>query len=319
VTDGTFLAAAQEGQPVPGIAGATWGATLDSAVLANEGSAGFSGDTLLGVPTTEDEVLVLGAGVLAREGITIPAGQLGAEAWENFATEGLWISLDGGRWLADGDLAGDTATDGIVAVDGGVVVQEGVILAGSGFADAVDDNGVVGVHMDPAGNWFVRGNNDLTEDDWIYRNGAVLTTLGDAIYNGALETWTDAEFSDCFFFHVGSLNGDFVIGGVSDGATPANAVLVLNETHEVVREGDAFDLDGDGVFDDDTFFNTFGNDDGVLTAGAQLYFTATIRNGAGTVVGQGYFVADLRSVISAIFSDGFESGVPWRWSSFVAF
>jgi uncharacterized repeat protein (TIGR01451 family) len=297
---GTFTAAAQEGQPAGPIVGATWGGTLDSGVVASGGAVGLSSDLLGGVPATQDDVLVLGPALLAQEGVTVPPGQLGAEAWENFSLEDFWVSADGSGWLAQGDLLGATTTDEVVAVNGTVVVQEGVILTGSGFANPVDSGGIVGVHMDPAGNWYVRGNNDATEDDWIYGNGAVLATLGDPIYAGSPEVWSDAEFTDCFFFHVGNGNGDFVLGGVSDGPTTANGVLALNLTDEVVRESDAFDLDGNGMFDDDTFFNTFGNDDGVLTDAGFLYFTATIKNGAGTVVGQGFFRADLTTLIGGV-------------------
>lgn len=297
VSGGTFSAAAQEGQPIPALPGATWDDTLDSAVVASDGTVGLSADLVDGVPTTQDDVLVLGATLLAQEGVTVPTGQVGTEFWENFALDGFWIAADGSSWIAEGDLTGATATDEVVVVDGAVVVQEGVVLAGSGFPNPVDAAGIVGIHMDAAGNWFVRGNNDVSEDDWIYGNGAVLATLGAPIFTGSAEVWSDAEFADCFFLHVGGAGGHFVIGGVSDGPTAANGVLVLDATDEVLRESDPFDLDGNGMFDDDTFFNTFGNDDGVLTDAGLFYFTATIKNGAGTVIGQGFFVADLSGLI----------------------
>lgn len=291
---GVFTAAAQEGQPIPALPPATYDDTVESAVIASDGTVGLSADGIDGgPPTTEDDILVLGATLLAQEGVTVPAGQIGTEFWENFDLNDFFISADGSSWLVQGDLTGSTATDGVVVVDGTVVVQEGVILAGSGFLDPVDTSGIVGVHMDAGGNWFVRGNNDVSEQDWIYRNGAVIATLGDPIFTGSAEVWTDAEFGDCFFLHVGNANGDYVIGGVSDGPTVANGVLVLNGTDEVVRESDPFDLDGNGMFDDDTFFNTFGNDDGVLTDAGLFYFTASIKDGSGTVIGQGFFVADL--------------------------
>jgi len=297
VSGATFTAAAQEGQPVPAIAGATWGSTLESAMIASDGTVGFVSDSVGGVPTTENEVLALGAAILAQEGVDMPTGQLGAEAWDNFDINDIWISADGSSWLAQGDLTGSTTTDDVVVVDGAVVVQEGVVLAGSGFADPVDSSGIVGVHMDPGGNWYVRGNNDVSEQDWVYSNGSVLATLGDPIYAGSIESWSDAEFLDCFFLHVANSNGDFIIGGVSDGPTATNGVLVLNNTDEVVREGDPFDLDGNGMFDDDTFFDTFGNDDGWLTDGGLFYFVATIQDGTDNRIGQGLFVADLSALL----------------------
>jgi hypothetical protein len=293
----TYTAAAREGDPVPGIAGATWGATLETPVITSTGTVGFSSDTLLGVPTTEDEVLVLGTTILGREGITVPTGQLGTEFWENFDLDDYWISADGAHWLAQGDLTGATATDGVVVVDGGVVVQEGVVLPGSGFPEPVDLTGIVGVHMDAAGNWLVRGNNDVTEQDWVYRNGAVVAQRGGPIHTGATELWSDTEFADCFFLNVGNSRGDFVIGGVSDGPTATNGLMVLNATRVIVREGDPVDLNGNGLPDDDAFFNTFGNDDAHLTRTGLLYVVATMRNGAGTVIGQGVFEIDVSEYV----------------------
>lgn len=293
-----FTAVAQEGQPIPVLPPATYDDILESPVVAGDGTVGFSADGVDGgPPTTQDDLLILGATLLAQEGVTVPPGQIGTEFWDNFDLSDFHISADGSHWLVEGDLTGSTSTDDVVAVDGTVVVQEGAILAGSGFPDPVDLSGIVGVHMDPAGNWYVRGNNDVSEQDWIYGNGAVLATLGDPIFTGSLETWTDAEFGDCFFLHIGDSSGNFVIGGVSDGPTDSNGVLVLNLTDEVVRESDPFDLDGNGMFDDDTFFNTFGNDDGVFTDAGLFYFTATIKDGAGTVIGQGFFVADLSGLL----------------------
>lgn len=313
VSGGIFTAAAQEGQPGP-VGGSSWGATLDSGVVTASGTVGLAG-SLTGVPTTEDEVLVLGAAVLGQQGVTIPGGQLGTEFWEFFDTDDFFVSADGSHWIVQGDLTGDSNTDDVVAVDGVVVVQEGVVLPGSGFAEPVDLSGIVGVWMDPAGNWFVRGNNDVSEQDWIYRNGAVLVKTGDPIWPGSAESWTDAEFADCFFFHVGNSLGNFVLGGVTDGPTTANGVLVFNNRFVVARESDPIDLDGNGMFDDDVFINTFGNDDGVLTDDGMLYFTVTLKDGTGVGIGDGFFRVDLSSIGTPIFDDGFESGDTSAWTT----
>lgn len=290
---GSFTAAAREGDAVGGLPGATWGSVLESAVIDSAGTVGWVSDALLGIPTMQDEVVAFGATILAQEGVTAPSGQVGTETWENFDIDDFWVSADGAHWLAQGDLGGATTADDVVVVDGAVVVQEGSILAGSGFAEPVDGEGIVGVHMDAAGNWMVRGNNDVTELDWVYRNGAVVTQRGASIHSGATELWSDAEFPDCFFLHVGNARGDFIIGGVSDGPTVSNGVLVLNNERVVVREGDPIDLDGNGMADDDAFFNTFGNEDAHLTDAGLFYIVATIRNGTGLVIGQGVFELDL--------------------------
>lgn len=306
---GTATYAAREGGAIPGLPGGLWGASLNGSVLASDGRVGLAGTTITGVPADQNDVLVLDAVILAQSGVTQPGNQLGAEFWENFTMDAFWLSAEGGRWLAQGDLTGATTTDGVVVVDAAVVVQEGVPLAGTAFAEPVDLSGIVGTGLAPGGRWFVRGNNDVTEIDWVYSNGAVLATLGQPVAGDPAETWTDVEFADCFFMHVGDGLGNYVIGGVSNAPTASNGVLVLNGDEVIAREGDPIDIDGNGVFDDDAFFNTFGNDDGALTDEGLFYFVATIRNAAGTQTGQGFFVA-ATVLTERIFADGFELPVP---------
>lgn len=309
ISAGTATYAAREGEAIPGLSGGVWGVNLNSTVLASDGRVGLAAPTITGVPIDQNDVLVLDAAILAQSGVSLPSGQVGNEFWEAFDPDDFWISADGSRWLAQGDLAGNADTDDVVVVDGVVVVQEGVPLAGTAFLEPVDLSGIVGVSMAPGGRWFVRGNNDVTEVDWVYSNGALLATLGDPVAGDPAETWTDAEFSDCFFLHVGDSFGNYVIGGVSTGPTASNGLLVLNGEEVIAREGDPIDIDGNGVFDDDAFFNTFGNDDGALTDAGLFYFVATIRNGAGAQIGQGYFVA-ATVLTERIFADGFELPVP---------
>jgi hypothetical protein len=296
---GGITIAAQEASAAPALAGAFWGSTIESGVILADGTVGLVSDSITGagVTTADDEILVRGATLLSREGITVPAGQLGSEAWENFDVDDIFMSADGVHWLAQGDLSGSTTTDDVVVVDGTVVIQEGVILAGSGFANPVDGSGIVGVHMTAGGQWFARGNNDTSELDWVYGSGGVVTSGGSPITGGAAELFDDTDFSDLFFLHVGNSNGDFIIGGVTSAASTANGVLVLNNDTVVVRESDPIDLDGNGMFDDDAFFDTFGNDDGHLTDAGIFYFVATIKDGTDTRIGQGFFSTDLTGII----------------------
>jgi hypothetical protein len=296
---GSVSIAAQEGSAIPALVGAFWGSTIEAGVILDDGTVGLVSDSITGagVTTSDDEILVQGATLLGREGITVPSGQLGSESWENFDVDDIWISADGAHWLAEGDLTGTTVSDDVVVVDGAVVIQEDVILAGSGFVNPVDASGIVGVHMTAGGQWYARGNNDTTEQDWVYGSAGLVTAGGSPITGGAAELWDDTDFSDLYFLHVGNANGDFVIGGVTSAASIANGVLVLNNDTVVVRESDPIDLDGNGMFDDDTFFDTFGNDDAHLTDAGVLYLVATIKDGTGTRVGQGFFSIDLTGVI----------------------
>jgi len=300
VSAGTFSAVAQEGGSAdPPLTGATWGSTLETPLITDTGVVGFVSDTVGGLPTTEDEVLILGTTLLAQEGVTVPTGQVGGatEFWENFDLDDVWINSDGSSWIAQGDLTGDTNTDDVVVVDNAVVIQEGSVIAGSGFPNPVDASGIVGVSMDPAGNWFARGNNDISETDWVVRNGTVIAQTGAPAFTGATENWSDVEFSDCFFLHVGDAGGNWIIGGVTDAPTATNGLLVLNGTTEVLRESDPIDLDGNGTYDDDAFVDTYGNDDAYIDGNGILYIVATIKDGTGARIGQGLLTVDLSTLI----------------------
>jgi subtilisin-like proprotein convertase family protein len=294
--DGTTVTViANEGTAtgLPTLPGTTWGAILESPAIANDGTVGFSADTVLGLPSTQDDLLVIGSTVVAQEGVTIPTGQIGTEAWENYDLGEFWTSADATDWIIQGDLLGAAATDGVVVVNGAVVIQEGVILPGSGYTETVGATGNINLHMDGGGGWMARGSNTGSGNDWVYRNSALVAELNEPIFVGATEVYSDAGFASTFFLNVGNSNGDYVIGGVTNGATTSNAVLVHNNTTLIAREGDPLDINGNGSNDDDAFINTFGNDDGYLSDAGIYYFMATIRNAAGAQTGQGFFSIDL--------------------------
>lgn len=294
---GPISVAAQEGGAIAALPGATWGSTLESPAIQADGTVTLSSDSIGGATTGTDDIVVQGSSLLAQEGVTVPPGQVGSEAWESFDVNAVFVSADGDHWLAKGDLFGSSISDDVVVVDGAVVIQEGVVLPGSGFPNPVDGSGIVGVFMGAGGHWFARGNNDSSELDWVYSNGVVLAQKGATIDGNFAEVWDDTDFSDLFFLHVANGNGDFVIGGVTDAPSTTNGVLVLNNDTVVVRESDPIDLDGNGMFDDDTFFDTFGNDDGHLTDAGIFYVVATIKDGTGTRLGQGFFSIDLTGVV----------------------
>ena len=298
---GTVLA--KEGDLIdpilPALAGSTWDDTLDSAVLTDTGLAGWSADGIDGgsVVAADDDLVLLGNMIVARE-LQVPMGQLimPDAAWENFDVDDWFVNTDGSRILIDGDMDGPTASDAIVTLNGTVVLQENAIIPGSGFAEPIDSLGIVQVWMDPAGNWYARGNNDVTEQDWVVRNGVVVAT-SDALQEivaGSGEHWDDTSFSDCFFAMDGNASGSYLIAGVTDNANGLiNGVIVVYDSMGngtvVAREGDPVDADENGMFDDDRFLNTFGNDDIRLLPDGTVVFVATVRNGAGTSIEQGLF------------------------------
>ncbi|MBL8753847.1 MAG: hypothetical protein JNK15_11170, partial [Planctomycetes bacterium] len=101
--------------------------------------------------------------------------------------------------------------------------------------------------------------------------------------------------------------GQFVFGGVTSVPASSNGVLVFDDgagfRRVVARESDPIDLDGNGLFDDDRFFNTFGDDDVLLQDDGTIVFTATMKNAAGAAVDQGLFKLVPRSA-SCTFRNG---------------
>jgi hypothetical protein len=291
---GTYTVHAQEGLDIPQLPGAElWNDNLENVQITDAGVVSFEAN-LIQFPTStnNDEIFVSGANLLYLEDTTVPAGQLSglSDAWDNLGFDDAWVSADGLHVVMKGDLLGVTTADDVIVYDGTVMLQEGFVIPGSGFAEPIDAAGIVEVAMGFDGAWFARGNNDVTEVDWVVRNGVVIAREGGLVLASGTELWDDTTFSDCFFAHQGDSNGNWVVGGVTDNVDPLrNGVIVLNGTTEIVREGDPIDVDGNGLFDNDAFFNTFGNDDLVLFDNGDLLFVASIRNAAGTAYAQGLF------------------------------
>ncbi|KAA0237229.1 hypothetical protein EDM76_06850 [bacterium] len=64
--------------------------------------------------------------------------------------------------------------------------------------------------------------------------------------------------------------------------------MVYNGTTVLMREGDPIDHDNNGFFDDDVFLASFQPNDMHLTDSGLVYFLATLRNGAGTALGDAF-------------------------------
>jgi hypothetical protein len=300
IAGGSFTVLAQEGQSVtpflPSLIG-TWDDIMDTCRLTALGPI-WSADGIDGLPggLIGDEVQMIPGGFL-QESVDIPIGQAGGAmaAWENFDFEDLFVSTDGSIYLLQGDTDAATTDDDILTLNNVVVLQENQVIPGGPFAEPIDLNGIVQAGLDYGNNWYARGNNDVTEQDWVVRNGIVVAFSDglDPIVPGANEHWDDTDFGDCFFLFDGNQTGAYIIGGVTDAASDRNGVIVYDDGSGnrvvAVRENDAVDIDGDGVHDDDLYFNTFGNDDASLLLGGDIVFTATLRNGAGTVVSTGVF------------------------------
>lgn len=302
-TAGFWTELAREGNVVdpflPAHAGALWDDLMDTPRLAG-GQAIWRADGVDFVPANliGDEFLLQPSGTPLRESFSGPTGLAGGATnlWENFTAGETYVDDSGSLVLVLGDTDAATTDDQILTLNNVVVLQENQIIPGSAFANPIDNAGIVQAWLDNAGNWWARGNNDITEDDWLVRNGVVLLTSNGTseVVAGSGEFFDDARFTDCFFAMDGSLSGAWVCGGVTNNVdAQRDGVIVYDDgfgnRQVLAREGDPIDVDGDGLYDDDRFFNTFGNDDLILLESGYVYFTATVENGLGTAVDHGLF------------------------------
>jgi hypothetical protein len=203
---------------------------------------------------------------------------IGGETWDNFDYDDCGGTADGMHWFAKGDTENpNTAIDNILAVDDVIVLQEGSPVGGIGPVMA----NIFFTHMLSNGDWFCRGD-DPAANDWAVRNGVLLAKTGDAI--SASESW-GAVFSS----FTGNRVGDWLLAGTTTNPDPMrDNVLVLNGTTVVAREGDPVDVDGNGALDDDAYVNTFQPNDTHLTDDRRIFLLVTLRNGAGTSIGDAF-------------------------------
>lgn len=260
-----------------------------------------SGDELLGnsvsgVHVTNDDVLRFictplqnchssrypaffhGSVGVRQSGVTL----IGGEIWDSFDLGDAGGTPDGAHWYAQGDTQA-AANDDILAVDDVVVVREGTAIGASGVtADAV-----FFTRMLENGDYFARGD-DPANNDWTMRNGEVIVKTGDAVPSAkeGVELWGDALGA-----WNGNVLGEWILAGNTDNPdTNADTVLVYDGQTIVAREGDPVDVDGNGAFDDDAFIRTFSPNDAFVTDNGDILFLASLRDGAGTNLGDAFMM-----------------------------
>jgi PKD repeat protein len=283
---GTPTLVGQDASPIPGLGGPLFGSSFSGAQLNGLSQFIFESDDF----STGSNYVLRGTGAAGVTGVvaldtdpaTAPTGLAGGatDQWENFDFNAQLISEDGLTIVLQGDTDGTTSSDDILTVNGAVVLQEGQTFGT--FASGVS---TIGWRvLDPLGNLIVRGeNSDGT--DWLLRNGTVVAQGGDPVLPGSTELLFDGTggFSDTFFSIGGNLAGQFAFGATTDNPDQErNAVYVLDDgagnRRIIAREGDPVDVDGNGLFDDDRFFDTFGNDDIALGL-TQATIVATLKDG----------------------------------------
>ncbi len=199
------------------------------------------------------------------------------EVWDNFDYDDCGGSPDG-HWFAKGDTENpNTAIDNILAVDDVVVLREGSPVGGSSVTMAT----ILFTRMLSGGTWFCRGD-DPSGNDWAVGSSVLLAKTGDAIT--PTEHWGNS-----FLAFNGNNVGDWVLAGNTDNPDPNHDnVLVLNGSEIVMREDDPVDVDGNGLFDDDAYLATFQANDLFITDTKMLYLLVSLRNAAGTNIGDAF-------------------------------
>ncbi len=257
-----------------------FGNSINSVYLRNDGLVGFVNTPITNCHSSRYPAYFIGNTSFKQSGISTIDG----ETWDSFGLSDAGGTPDGAHWFAEGDTENpDTSIDGILAVDDAVAIREGSPVAGSSVICA----DIFFTRMLSDGTWFSRGD-DPSDNDWAARSGVLLAKTGDPI-GASGENW-GASFSA----FTGNRVGDWLLAGNTNNADPnVDSVLVLNGTDVVLREGDPIDVNGDGTFNDDAHLASFQPNDLHLTDSREVYFLATLRNGAGTSIGDAFLYLSL--------------------------
>jgi hypothetical protein len=299
---GGLSVAYREGNAVgAGLPGATYGSSMSDVGFSNAGLISMRATSLGGTTAPQNAAILRNDGAnlssQANNAAVRPSG-VGARDWASFDFGTYWVDGTGTNWITRGTLTGDAASNQLLAVNNAAVIQEGMALGS--FANGVSS--IISNNMTSNGDWFARGENLVTDQAWVVRNGTVIVDSDDAVPGGLVgETFTNSVWNvssgNTFFMHTGNNVGDYLYGGFTNNAdTTRQAVWVLNGSQVVLREGDQVDLDGDGLLDD-AFIDVTGLtgasldnkvDGAFLTDDLWMYFTADLRNGAGADIGEAF-------------------------------
>ncbi|HVZ94495.1 MAG TPA: hypothetical protein VG797_08290, partial [Phycisphaerales bacterium] len=155
------------------------------------------------------------------------------------------------------------------------VLKDGDALSGSTVTD------IFAVDMAGNGDWFVRGAL-ANGHDFALRNGTIIAETG----NPVAATRGDLLWGDTLVLVNGDSLGNYVVAGNTNSGDPnSDQVMVVNGTSVVAQEGDVIDLDGDGQDNDNAFVTSFTTASTVLADSGEIIFVASIRDGAGTNLG----------------------------------
>ncbi|MGE0481465.1 MAG: hypothetical protein AB7Q17_13435 [Phycisphaerae bacterium] len=263
----------------------TVGNSVGSIHPLNDGTIGSQDSTVLQIHTSRRPVITYDLNAFHQTGVTMVMDFDGIDRlWNTIDANEFRTTADGAHWMAEGQIVIDAVNTRVLVRDGVAVLQAGREVADSGlFLGDIFQS----VQLSN-GTWFSRGRDNsgtgAAAPDWAVRDGVLIAKTGDAIHSGATDTWGDTIYAV-----GGNRVGDYVLSGRVVGSPPeSDDVIVLNGATVLLREGDPVDVDGNGMFDDDTFVGRGNNtltallaNSLYLTDDGWLYTVINLRDGAG--------------------------------------
>ena len=255
------------------------GNSIGSVTLLDNGQVFFGNTPIGNCHSSRYPALMRGNAAFRQSGVTT----IGSETWDSFDYDGCGGSSNPALWFAVGDTENaNTAIDKIMAVNDVIVLQEGSSVGGSSLL--LGD--ITQASMSYDGTWAARGRDNsgtsAAAPDWAVRNGVIVAKTGDPVAGGT-EAWGDSLYAVAV-----NSSADWAVSGRTNNASPGTDDVVVVNGAVVMREGDAVDVNGNGLFDDDAFLgrgvNTnaaFAANDLALSDDGYLWAIVHLRNGAG--------------------------------------
>jgi hypothetical protein len=289
----TYEYVAAIGNPITTIPGFNYSSGFSSTLLDNAGRHGMQcsvNDGTGAIPAIIFNGQLVSKAFDAAYGPTLADNSQGQ--WTNYTLRRVFVDAQGSPFFwGIGPSGEDIASTGTNAL-----VSEGYPLVAGGPNVQTFNS----VWQEPSGRWFVRGTlNDSATDsqrsDFVLSQGAVLAQRGQPVITGSSMNWDRSSATSTingFNFNVGDNAGNHVIAGFGIENGVRSAVVVLNGTSIVARAGDTIDLNANDIADDDAFILGFKQEIGPGTAflapGGRLSMLVTVRNGAGTNIGEAF-------------------------------
>ncbi len=295
--NGNFTFVAREGQPVPGLLYG-YGVVNNGPTLLSNGRVVHVSELLTGSANLGAIVSLANTNsgdVLTLTGTSVPLGQRVSPVQPLAALTPIRVACsdDGTERLFGATLAGPVATNAVIVHNDTVLAQRGFAIAGSGLTSAYArvSAGIAPLQCAPTGGSCIARVTLIDNVDAIVhvQAGAVTGTLahtGGAIIPGASEFYADAQQADTFLSAAVASSGDWVVVGATDEQDALrDTVLVYNGRTVLLREGDPFDLNEDGLLNDNAFVGGFGPEGLAISDTGDVYVTVSVRGSAGNVTG----------------------------------